>query len=134
MTRRLNRVTHLEPVFVDHFPERLESGRLYISTSFNTTAHLCACGCGHEIIAPLSPAQWRLTWDGQHITLYPSIGNWNIPCQSHYWICNGRIRWAGPFTPDRIRAAQVRDLEGVRQQAEEQRRSRRPWWTWIRHR
>lgn len=134
MTRRHKRATSLEPVFVDQFPEELEAAHLYISISYKTTAHLCACGCGHEVIAPLSPAQWRFTYDGQHITLHPSIGNWNIPCQSHYWISNGQIRWASLFTPERIRAAQERDLEDVRQQGEEQHGTRRPWWMWFRHR
>lgn len=135
MTRRHTRVTRLEPVFVDQFSEQLEAGRLYISLSYNTTAHLCACGCGHEVVAPLSPAQWRFTYDGQHITLYPSIGSWNIPCQSHYWISNGQIRWASPFTPDRVRAARERDFEDVRQQEEKDHGSRRRLrWTWFRHR
>ena len=134
MNRRLKRVTRLEPVFVDQFAEQLETGLLYISISYNTPAHLCACGCGYEVIAPLSPAQWRFTYDGQHITLYPSIGSWTLPCQSHYWISNGQIRWASPFTPDQARAAQERDSEDVRRQGEEHQSPRRPWWTRFRHR
>lgn len=134
MTRRRELVGRLEPVFVDQFPEHLESGRLYISIPYNTTAHLCGCGCEQEVIAPLSPAQWRLTYNGRDITLYPSIGNWNLPCQSHYWINNGRFRWASPFTPEQVRAARQRDSEDVRLQGEGQWRSRHPWWTRFRHR
>ncbi|MEW1836919.1 DUF6527 family protein [Nonomuraea angiospora] len=45
----------LDHRFVEHIPERLEPGELYISFPFATAAHLCACGCGKEVVIPLSP-------------------------------------------------------------------------------
>lgn len=93
--------TSIVPEFVMSFPEQLEPGRLYVSARFSSAAHLCGCGCGHEVITPLSPSQWVLTFDGT-VSLRPSIGNWALPCQSHYVIDHGTIRWARAFTRDEI--------------------------------
>ncbi|MEV6135183.1 DUF6527 family protein [Nocardia sp. NPDC051990] len=73
-------MTRIVPVFVTSFPAELEPGHLYVSAQFSTAAHLCACGCGREVITPLSPAQWVLMFDGT-VTIRPSIGNWALPCQ-----------------------------------------------------
>jgi hypothetical protein len=42
---------------------------------------------------PLKPADWQLTFDGKTVSFHPSIGNWNFPCRSHYWIRNNRAGW-----------------------------------------
>lgn len=34
-----------------------------------------------------------MTYDGQSITLRPSIGNYSIPCQSHYYITENKVEW-----------------------------------------
>ncbi len=91
------KTSRIEPEFVTSFPTQLEPGVVYVSTQFSTAAHLCACGCRREVITPLSPAQWVLTFDGS-ISLRPSIGNWTFPCRSHYVIEHGTIRWARTFT------------------------------------
>lgn len=91
------KISRIEPEFVSSFPTPLEPGVLYVSTQFSTAAHLCACGCRREVITPLSPAQWVLTFDGS-ISVRPSIGNWTFPCRSHYVIDQGTIRWARTFT------------------------------------
>ena len=83
---------------VDHIPEQLDDGVLYVSIRFGTVVHRCACGCGAEVVTPLGPGEWRLTYDGRTITLEPSIGNWSFPCRSHYWIDEGLVRWAGGFS------------------------------------
>lgn len=80
--------------FVHYIPEQLDPGALYISVDFATCAHQCACGCGSEVITPLSPADWQLIFDGETVSLSPSIGNWSFPCRSHYWIVRNSIRWA----------------------------------------
>lgn len=59
--------------------------------------HLCPCACGNRVITPFSPNAWKLTFDGQSVSLYPSVGNWNFPCKSHYWIVNNVIIHAKPF-------------------------------------
>jgi len=45
-------VTH---EFVEHLPHELEEGRIYVSILFATAAHKCCCGCGNEVVTPLSP-------------------------------------------------------------------------------
>ena len=84
--------------FVDHVPERLDDGVLYVSMCLGTVIHRCACGCGEEVVTPLGPAEWSLTYDGRTISLEPSIGNWSFLCRSHYWIEEGTVRWARSFS------------------------------------
>ena len=95
--------------FVEFIPEELEDGTLYVSMRFATVAHLCACGCRTKVVTPLKPTDWKLTFDGKTITLYPSIGNWSFPCKSHYWIMGDQVRWAGAMSPDMIAAVKARD-------------------------
>jgi hypothetical protein len=95
------RISTISAEFVTSFPNELEPGRLYVSVDFSTAAHLCACGCRREVVTPLSPVQWALAFDGS-VSMKPSIGNWALPCQSHYLIEHGRIRWAGAFTRDEV--------------------------------
>src|ERR1700730_12217448 len=66
------------PEFVDTFPATLEDDVLYISIDFCTCAHLCACGCGEEVVTPLSPTQWSFTYNGKDVSLRPSVGNWTL--------------------------------------------------------
>ncbi|MBT2530427.1 hypothetical protein J7E91_35070 [Streptomyces sp. ISL-99] len=99
---RTSRLTH---EFVRYIPERLSPGVLYISTEYATAMHLCCCGCGSKVVTPLSPADWQLTFDGESISLHPSIGNWSYPCQSHYWIRRNAVRWAAHWKPEQIAAA-----------------------------
>src|SRR5574344_731903 len=81
----IKRITHK---FVEFIPayEEIEKDTLYISIPYCTAVHKCFCGCGNEVVTPISPKDWKLTFDGKTISLYPSIGNFAFPCQSHYWI------------------------------------------------
>ena len=88
--------------FVDLIPDELEPEVLYVSLDYATVAHLCFCGCGQEVVTPLSPTDWKLTFDGVSISLSPSIGNWSFPCRSHYWIRSGKIRWAESWSDEKI--------------------------------
>lgn len=105
----------LEPRFVEFLPEQLDEGILYISIPYATTAHLCACGCRAEVVAPLSPADWRLTFNGETVSLAPSIGNWSFACQSHYWIDENRIDWAPRWNEEKI--ARGREHDRARRRA-----------------
>lgn len=96
--------------FVDTVPEQLRDGVLYISIGFATAIHLCACGCRNEVVTPLSPTDWILNFDGETVSLSPSIGNWGLPCRSHYWIRRDKIRWSWPWTEKQIRAARAQDI------------------------
>ena len=72
--------------FVHYMPKELNQGVLYVSMEYSLVMHLCACGCGEKVATPLSPEDWKLYYDGEAITLSPSVGNWDFPCLSHYWI------------------------------------------------
>jgi hypothetical protein len=41
--------------------------------------------------------------------MFPSVGNWTLPCQSHYWIRNGKILWARRWTEEEIAIGKARD-------------------------
>lgn len=90
----MTRLLRLEPIFVDTIPGTLQEGRLYVSKRYRTAVHRCCCGCGLEVVTPLNPAKWQLAEEGPTVSLYPSIGNWSFPCQSHYWIENNQIVWS----------------------------------------
>ena len=90
----MSRTHCLEHRFVQYIPEALDEGVLYISVEFATASHACCCGCGNEVVTPIDPVGWTLSFDGVTVSLSPSIGNWQLSCQSHYWICRNRVRWA----------------------------------------
>lgn len=108
-------MTTLRHEFVQAIPDRLEPDVVYVSIPYATVAHLCPCGCGQEISLPLSPVDWKLVFDGETVTLVPSIGNWSLPCRSHYWIRRGRVVWAKPWTDERIE--QARKADEIRRRA-----------------
>jgi len=95
--------------FVDTIPDILAGGVLYVSIKYCTAVHRCACGCGNEVVTPLSPADWKLTFDGETVSLNPSIGNWSLDCQSHYWIANNEIKWSYRFSQQEIRRNRLCD-------------------------
>ena len=103
---RPNRISH---EFVEFIPEQLAEGVLYISIPYATAQHLCLCGCGNTVVTPLGPNDWRVTFDGETVSLWPSIGNWSFDCQSHYWIERNRIRWSRRFTVTEIAEVRARD-------------------------
>jgi len=88
--------------FVEYMPTKLEDNTLYISIEYDIAKHKCACGCGDEIVTTLSPARWQLIYDGETVSLTPSIGNWNHDCNSHYFIKKDKVIWAGDFSKKQI--------------------------------
>src|SRR5215208_7726482 len=91
--------------FVELIPDKLDEGILYISIAYAVVLHKCCCGCGNEVSTPLSPDGWKLTFDGETVSLYPSIGNWGFPCRSHYWITRNRVEWARSWSDEEVRAS-----------------------------
>lgn len=97
--------------FVEFIPEQLDEGVLYISKPYNTAAHKCCCGCGEEVITPLNPTDWTLSFECGGVSLYPSIGNWSFACRSHYWIKDGHIKWSYEMSEEAIRQGRAMDKE-----------------------
>lgn len=95
--------------FVEFIPDVIEERTLYVSIECCTAIHKCVCGCGNEVVTPLSPTDWRLTFDGKTVSLYPSIGNWSFDCRSHYWIENSQIKHANCWSDKKIK--QGRDAD-----------------------
>jgi hypothetical protein len=50
-----------------------------------------------------------MTFDGESVALWPSIGNWNLPCRSHYIIRDGRAIEAEPWSDQQIASERERD-------------------------
>lgn len=97
--------------FVEFIPEIIEEGVLYISMEYCTAVHKCICGCGNEVVTPLSPTDWDLRFNGKTISLFPSIGNWNFECRSHYWIRKSKIEFAESWTEMEIHSGRDNDLK-----------------------
>ncbi len=95
--------------FVELLPDSLEEGKIYISIPYATATHRCCCGCGNEVVTPLSPTDWKLIFDGQTVSLDPSIGNWSFPCQSHYWIKRNKVKWDNQWSNLKIEAGRAHD-------------------------
>jgi hypothetical protein len=50
-----------------------------------------------------------MSFDGQTISLRPSIGNWDYHCRSHYIIRRNRVIEAKPLSDDEIAAGRRKD-------------------------
>jgi hypothetical protein len=107
------KLSHIKLLHVEYMPKQLEPGVLYASERFGAVAHLCACGCGAKIRTPLGATEWALTETSSGPSLWPSVGNWQQACKSHYVVDRGAVIWCGTWTPEQIMAGR---------QQEEQRR------------
>lgn len=96
------RYQRLDHRFVTHIPRAVEPGILYISLEYATAVHSCCCGCGEEVVTPLTPTDWKLIFDGETVSLWPSIGNWSYACRSHYVIERNQVVEALPWSDKRI--------------------------------
>lgn len=120
---------------VKYLPRELAPGILYVSEEYAVAGHLCACGCGQKVITPLGPAEWTFSEVGGRPTLRPSIGNWQLPCRSHYVIAGGRIQWAGQWSEDQVlagRRAEERRREAHYASLDRKRGFWHRLWSWLR--
>ena len=102
----------IERFVVEHvvtIPDHLLPGVLYVSREFNTSHHLCACGCSARVRTPLKPTEWTLTETRAGPSLWPSVGNWQKGCRSHYVIRNGRVLWFGQWTEEEVLAGRAEE-------------------------
>ena len=96
---------------VRYMPKNLQAGVLYVSEEFFTAAHLCACGCGTKIRTPLGPTEWSVEDHLPGPTLWPSVGNWQQACRSHYWFYNGEVVWGDAWSPAQIASGRTQEQE-----------------------
>ena len=99
----------IRPSFVEFIPKELDDGVLYISEKYKVAVHKCASGCGEKVVTPLSAVDWQVRRNGDLVSLYPSIGNWNFACRSHYWICKNQIVWSTSLSSAKVARIQARD-------------------------
>jgi Family of unknown function (DUF6527) len=111
--------------FVEFIPSKIEENVLYVSIEYDIVKHKCACGCGVDIVTSLSPARWKLTYDGETVSLHPSIGNWSHPCKSHYFITNDSVVWAGPISENAMRKVVKNDQESLKRHIEKSTKGKR---------
>ncbi len=118
-----------------HFmPKALESGVLYVSEEFEVAGHLCACGCGNKVMTPLGPEEWSFEETSGRPTLRPSIGSWQLPCQAHYWIIAGQVRWSDKWTPEQIELGRQDEEQRLRAYFDARKVPQGPLgalWNWI---
>lgn len=103
------KIKQIRPEFVEFIPERLEDGVLYISERYRAAVHKCCCGCGQEVVTPLSRAEWSVKLNSGRVSLWPSIGNWSYSCRSHYVIRDSRVIEAMPMTDRQIQRVKEND-------------------------
>lgn len=144
------KIKQIRPENVEFVPEHIEEGVLYISERYRTAVHKCCCGCGQEVVTPLSPAEWSVKRNGGRVSLWPSIGNWSYPCHSHYVIRDNRILEAKAMTERQIqrvkandradRAAQIRSMNHAKEAAAPEQNAkmepahdRQPSMSWLQH-
>jgi hypothetical protein len=110
---------------VEFMPAVLQPGVLYVSRPYSTAAHLCACGCGSKVRTPLGPTEWAATRSAAGPSLWPSVGNWQKPCRSHYVIDDGEVYWCAEWSPAEVAAG--RFMEQRRREAHYAERAKTPW-------
>ncbi len=120
---------------VQYVPKTLELGVLYVAEEFDIAVHLCACGCGSKVTTPLSPVEWKVTEKNGLPTLHPSVGNWQLPCRSHYLITAGKTQWAGQWSETQVAAGRKAEV-ARRESYYAERANDRKWtvrfWKWLR--
>ena len=102
----MTRINSLRHEFVTYIPDTLDHGVLYVSTPFAIVVHSCCCGCENEIVTPLDPQDWEMTFNGRSVSLSPSIGNGSLACESHYWVHRNQVEWLPRLSKYDMKAGQ----------------------------
>lgn len=119
--------------FVQFIPERLAPCILYVSIPFATAAHSCFCGCGRKVVTPINRQGWSVTFDGESVSLDPSVGNFSLPCQSHYFIRRNEVVWARRLSREEMDSGRKRDglLPSSRVEPAQKRSHERHFLDWL---
>lgn len=123
----MTRIDHYAAHFVESFPTPMEPGVLYISTAYSTAGHSCPCGCGREVVTKLSPARYRIIFDGE-VSLKPSVAATGLPCNSHYFITRGQVDWHGKLGVTQTARAQASDRRAIEAHRAPAQEPRSRWW------
>lgn len=129
-------IKRFELALVQYIPKDPQPGTLYVAKEYGAAVHRCACGCGAKVSTPLGPTGWTLTISRNSASLTPSVGNWQLPCQSHYWITEGKVVWSTAWTPAQIEAGRRHEEERRHSYYAERRPRRRDsrlarLWRWL---
>lgn len=125
----MRRYNELIPEFVMEIPlpNEMKDGILYVDAKHKVAAHFCPCGCKNEVITPLSKEYgWTLTYTGDDISLYPSVGNGALECKSHYFIRENHVLWCRKIDQAENGAYKRNDSSGKRNE-QKQRKKRKSW-------
>lgn len=95
--------------FVEFIPKERAEGVLYVSIPYATAVHNCFCGCQTKVVTPISPVGWQLLFDGETVSLTPSVGNWSFPCRAHYVVRRDIVIWAREMSDTAIEWGRARD-------------------------
>lgn len=82
---------------VERIPKALDEGVVYHTEEFELAGLLCACGCGHRMTL-LVPDSHKVSDERGYATVWPSIGVFDAPCKSHYFIVAGEVNWLRAFS------------------------------------
>ncbi len=133
----MQKLTNIKLRRVQCVPRTLEPGILYVSEEFGAALHLCACGCGVKVSTPIGPTDWSFEESSAGPTLFPSVGNWQQPCQSHYVIRDGRVLWMDAWTPEQILSGRLakerRDEAYFAARAGQRGEALHKLWNWIKN-
>ncbi|MRT16516.1 hypothetical protein F3C99_06060 [Vitellibacter sp. q18] len=110
--------------FVEFIPDVIEEKTLYISIEYCTAIHKCVCGCGNEVVTPISPTDWELHFDGKTVSLSPSIGNWSFECKSHYFITRNKIHIARCWEDWEIEEGRAEDKDAKKSYYKKQKKKK----------
>jgi len=67
---------------------------------YATAVHKCACGCGKEVVTPLSPTDWKLIFDGKALSLEVLDRQLGLPVAArNYWVKNTTGRYGRRIGP-----------------------------------
>ena len=77
----------------------LEDGVLYVLPHCNCAIHKCMCGCKDVVVLAIDenngkePYFWGWTYTDGNVSITPSVGNFQFPCKSHYFLQHGKVKW-----------------------------------------
>lgn len=95
---------------VDRIPANLDPGIVYHSEEFELAAFLCPCDCGHRVmlLVPDSHSVWN---QSGFATISPSVGVFDAPCKSHFFIRSGEVDWLNAFSPAQANSIMQRQVQ-----------------------